>query len=300
MKYLTVPMLVICALLGGCAGQDDTANGDPAQPQAAAATAGASATNGEERMDALKPPAPDSILYFIYGRDGDGARSYELEGGATVSYWLGHEFDLDGTRYFTGFTSKTNDREGEGGDSEYALEDGRIAIGQATFRRVGGEGSGKLEWAQVDTDGYVGEAGANDRADEIDDSRQVQDHQTGDGRYLLAVPTRAFTNGVTSRMFALFLFDPNNVDALKFRSWGYLGSIAAGSENSAACSDGEVMPCVSSTGTLSFGPQADDGLPRIKVMFEGETIASPGQVRALGEGDAVTHAFDPQAHAYQP
>lgn len=297
MKYLTLSMLVACTLLGGCGGRHDAASGEPG-PQAAVEAEGASTTNGEERMDALKPPAPDSVLYFIYGRDGDGAHSYELEGGATVSYWWGHEFDFGGTHYFTGFTSKTNDREGEAGDSEYALEEGRVAIGQATFRRVGG--AGKQEWAQVDTDGYVGEFGANDRAEEIDDSRKAQGHETGDGRYMVAIPTRAFTNGVTSRMFALFLFDPNNVDALKFRSWGYLGSIAAGSENSAACSDGEVMPCVSSTGALSFEPQADAGLPRIKVTLDGETIASPGQVRALGEGDAVIHAFDPQAEAYQP
>lgn len=248
-------------------------------------------------MTELKPPSPDSILYFIYQRDGDGAHAYELDGGATVSYWLGHEFELGGKRYFTGFASKTNDRDLPDGDM-YRMEDGRVAISQATFTRI--DESDAPVWSRPDTDGDVGEFGRNDRAEEIDASRQVQSHATADGRMLLAVPTRDFESGVETRAFALFLFDPGNVDQLPFRSWSYLGSIPAGEDNSAACADGEVMPCAASMGVLSFEPATDVGLPRLRITPSGNIIAAPGEVRALGLQDASTYVFDAETGSYRP
>lgn len=252
----------------------------------------------EQDMSALKPPSADSVLYFIYQRDGDGATTYQVDGGATVSYWYGHEFDFKGKHYFTGFASKSEGDEGPDGDAGMMQEPGHVAISQATFTRV--EKDGKQAWSKPDTDGYVGEFGKNAQPEDIDASRKVQSHETQDGRYLLAIPTRDFTNGVATEMFALFLFDPDNVDPLRFRAWGYLGSIAAGSENSAACDGGAVMACASSTGVLSFGPEADAGLPRLKVALTGETVAGPGQVRALGDQDAIAYRFDANSGRYTP
>jgi hypothetical protein len=66
----------------------------------------------------------------------------------------------------------------------------------------------------------------------------VQTHPLEDGRLLLAVPTRQFTAGVATSDYAIFLFDPDNVDTLSFRRWGYLDSIGGGDDNSASCEDG--------------------------------------------------------------
>lgn len=250
--------------------------------------------NKEEAMSELKPPSADSVLYFIYQRDGDGAVSYTVDGGATVSYWYGHAFDLKGKHYFTGFGSKS---EGEGPEGENGMMDpDHVAISQATFTRV--EKEGKAEWSKPDTDGYVGEFGRMGRAEQIDESRRAQSFTTGDGRYLLAVPTRDFVNGTDVRMFALLLFDPDNVDALGFRQWGYLGSIPVSYDNSDACDGGEVMPCAASSGTLAF-EQAGAGLPDLKVVSKGTTIAAPGKVRDMTEADTVVYAFDQSTQRYE-
>ncbi|MCH6482397.1 hypothetical protein MMG85_02275 [Pseudoxanthomonas sp. LH2527] len=288
MKHVLHFFLVAIALLGGgCDTQTarvaDTANQEvPPEKK-------------EEDMSELKPPSADSVLYFIYQRDGDGAVSYRVDGGATVSYWYGHAFDLNGKHYFAGFGSKS---EGEGPEGENGMMDDpeHVAISQATFTRV--EKDGKVEWSKPDTDGYVGEFGRLGRADEVDTSRKAQGYATADGRYVLAVPTRDFMNGEEVQSFALFLFDPDNVDKLRFRQWGYVGSVPVSRENSAACDDSQVMPCVASTGSLTFEP-AGEGLPRLKVSSKGTTIASPGKVREMTAADAVTYTFDEASEHYR-
>ena len=247
----------------------------------------------DQDMSELKPPSADSVLYFIYQRDGDGAVSYKIDGGATVSYWYGHAFDLKGKHYFAGFASK-NQGEGPEGD-DGMMDPEHVAISQATFTRM--EKDGKQEWSKPDTDGYIGEFGRMGRPEQIDDSRKTQSFATGDGRYLLAVPTQDFVNGNDVRLFSLFLFDPGNVDKLGFRQWGYLGSIPVGDDNSAACDGGQVMPCVASTGTLAF-ERADGGLPILKVSVEGTTIASPGKIRDLTDADDVIYTFDETSERY--
>ena len=87
MKHILHFFLIATALLGsGCDTQTarvvDTANQE-ATPE-----------KKEHDMSELKPPSADSVLYFIYQRDGDGAVSYKVDGGATVSYWYGHAFEL--------------------------------------------------------------------------------------------------------------------------------------------------------------------------------------------------------------
>ena len=290
MKHVLHFFLVAIALLGGgCDTQTarvaDTANQEvPPEKK-------------EEDMSELKPPSADSVLYFIYQRDGDGAVSYQVDGGATVSYWYGHAFDLNGKHYFAGFGSKS---EGEGPEGENGMMDDpeHVAISQATFTRV--EKDGKVEWSKPDTDGYVGEFGRLGRADEVDTSRKAQGYATADGRYVLAVPTRDFMNGEEVQSFAMFLFDPDGKDALSFRQWGYVGSVRVGGDNQAACSDGHVMPCTASTGDLAFEPASDGGLPALKVTPSGNANAGPGKVRTLGPADAVTYRFDANAERYTP
>ncbi len=287
MKQLSSLLLVSLAVLaGGC---------DAQAPRPADATAQDAAPQQKDQdMSELKPPSADSVLYFIYQRDGDGAVSYKVDGGATVSYWYGHAFELNGKHYFTGFGTRSV---GEGPEGDNGMMDPEhVAISQATFTRV--EKDGKVEWSKPDTDGYVGEFGRLGRADEIDTSRKAQGYATADGRYVLAVPTRDFMNGEEVQSFAMFLFDPDGKDALSFRLWGYVGSVRVGGDNQAACSDGQVMPCTASTGDLAFEPASDGGLPALKVTPSGNTNAGSGKVRALGPADAVTYRFDANAERY--
>jgi hypothetical protein len=140
MKQLPSLFLVLmAATAGGCDAQ--------APRTTDAATQEAAPPKKDQDMSELKPPSADSVLYFIYQRDGDGAVSYKIDGGATVSYWYGHEFDLDGKHYFTGFGAKT---QGEGPDGDDGMMDPEhVAISQATFTRV--EKDGKQAWSKPDT-----------------------------------------------------------------------------------------------------------------------------------------------------
>lgn len=287
MRELSALLLIYMAMVAvGC---------DAQAPQSLDASRQAAPPQTKEHdMSELKPPSADSVLYFIYQRDGDGAVSYKIDGGATVSYWYGHAFDLGGKRYFAGFGSKSQGEGPEGDDG--MMDPEHVAISQATFTRV--EKDGKSEWSKPDTDGYVGEFGRMGRPEQIDDSRKAQSFTTGDGRYLLAVPTQDFVNGTDVRMFSLLLFDPGNVDKLGFRQWGYLGSIPVGDDNSAACDGGQVMPCVASTGTLAF-EAAGEGLPTLKVSSKGTTIASPGKVRDMTDADDVVYSFDQTTERYK-
>ena len=287
MKVLSPVLLVAMTMIVGACDA-------PAPRSAQAVEQATPPQNKEESMSELKPPSADSVLYFIYQRDGDGAVSYEVDGGATVSYWYGHAFDLKGKHYFTAFGSKS-ESEGPEGDNGM-MDPEHVAISQATFTRV--EKEGKAEWSKPDTDGYVGEFGRMGRAEQIDESRKAQSFTTGDGRYLLAVPTLDFVNGTDVRMFALLLFDPDNVDALGFRQWGYLGSIPVSYDNSDACDGGEVMPCAASSGTLAF-EQTGAGLPDLKVVSKGTTIAAPGKVRDMTEADTVVYTFDQATQRYE-
>lgn len=286
---------LLALALSACGGNapDKGAQGTAAAP----ATGPAAAEHDKDSaMTALKPPSADSVLYVIYQRDGDGAVSYKVDGGAIVSYWYGQVFDLKGKHYFTGFTSKTEGEEGP--DAEAGMmEPGNVAIGQATF--VQGGTADAPAWVQLDTDGYVGEFGRNDQPEPLDTARKAQTHALEDGRMLLAVPTRDFNEGVAMSGYAIFLFDPDNVDKLSFRRWGYLGSIHAGDDNSASCEDGAVTPCAVSTGTLAFGA-VSGGLPTLTVSLSGKTIDGPGKLRDLGPADTLTYTFNADKERYAP
>lgn len=245
--------------------------------------------NRDENMAAFPLPSPDSVLYMIYGYDGDGATSYKLPGGATVSYWYGHGFTLKGKTYYVGLTSKSNDEEGNVlADIEYRLEDGQVALGQATFV-LNDEGNA---WLRPDTDGYIGEFGRNDQPTAVDRSRKPMTHEVGDGRMLLAVPTQDFVNGISTRRYAIFLFDPDEVDDLtKFRGWGYLGSVGTGKDNEASCDEEIGRACAKSVGVLTFGGSGAAGLPELRVDFS--------DASGLENEKQVIYSFDTAAGEYR-
>lgn len=111
----------------------------------------------------------------------------------------------------------------------------------------------------------IGMFGAYERAEAVDTGRKPLDYRTPEGKLLLAVPTQGFDNGTSFEGYALFVFNPGPRDELKDKVWTYVGSILTGDDNSAACADGDVMPCVAKTGKLTFTAQNGSDMPRLTV-----------------------------------
>ncbi|UHH09171.1 hypothetical protein LU699_12820 [Luteimonas fraxinea] len=288
----------MCVLIGGalaisaCAQGGDTSGASSAQ---AVQTAPTDIQDKDNSMTALKPPSPDSVLYFVYQRDGDGAHSFQVEGGATVGYWYGHAFDLNGEHYFTGFTSRSVGTDGSEAEST-TMEPGHVAIGQVTL--VQKDEGGQAGWSQIATDGFVGEFGRLNQPEMVDESRRTVSHKLADGRLILGVPTRMFEDGVAMSNYALFLFNKNGLPQTPFRVWTYVGTVQAGSDNAEAC-EGGVMTCAASSGELEFEPSSGGDLPRIRIVQSGETVVGPGQTRPLGPEDALSFELDANTERYQ-
>jgi len=293
LKRPAISIVIATLLVAGC-GQDGDAISASATPQEAKAAPAASQEK-DDSMTALKPPSPDSVLYFVYQRDGDGAHSFQVEGGDVISYWYGFPFEVQGENYFTGFTTRSTGPEGPDSESK-TMEPGRVAIGQVTL--VEAVQSEQQGWSQIATDGYVGEFGESDQPETVDPSRKAASHELSDGRLILGVPTRLFNDGIATPSYAMFVFDRKGLPQEPFRLWTYAGTIQAGSDNSAACEDG-VLTCAVSTGVVSFEPTSTDAMPTIRVELSGEAVTGPGQTRALGPEDALTYKFDANAGRYQ-
>jgi hypothetical protein len=303
-RSLALAAMLLALVLAGC---QRTPSADPSAPaaQAAAQSPSTKASQDAPAMpDAAQikpasdaPPSPSSVLYMIYQVDGDGATSYPIENGSVASYWYGHEFELGGKHYFTGFAYDTPEKYGKSDEESYPDPDAHVTLTQATFE-LANPGSDKA-WAFQGAERYVGEFGGYEKADEVDAKRKAQSYPTPDGKKLvLAVPTTSFESGVTTSGFATFVFDPGERVKSDDKHWTYVGTVVTGEDNAAACDDGEVMPCESSSGTLSFEAGKDGGMPVLNVARSGTTIESAGKTRALGAADAATYTYDAAKKQY--
>jgi len=245
---------------------------------------------------AATPPDAPTVMYFTYQVDGDGATSYEVQNGSVATFWFGHTFILDGTTYYTGFSWDTREHYGKPGEQTPAGPDDRANLAEATFVLAGTDA--RKPWKFRGQEWTIGALGAYDKADDVDTRRKPLEHRTADGRLLLAVPTSSFDRGISSTGYALLLFNPRrSEDDVDSKVWRYVGSVRTGEDNSAACDDGNVMPCTDSDGELAFAADGN-GLPRLTVTFKGTTIEGPGKTRALGAGDAVHYTFDSATQQY--
>ncbi len=115
---------------------------------------------------------------------------------------------------------------------------------------------------------------------------------------LRAVPTSSFDRGISSTGYALLLFNPRrSEDDVDSKVWRYVGTVRTGEDNSAACDEGNVMPCTGSDGELAFAADGN-GLPRLTVTFKGTTLEGPQDPRTLGAGDTVHYTFDSATQQY--
>lgn len=286
-------------LVGGCTDKaaDPAPAGTQAAPAATAAAAPAPAAAQPEPVQ-VEVPAPGQVLADIYGMKGDGSASYTIDNGALASFWYGYRFDLGGKHYYTGFANAGPGKYGtseEENDPDPAVG---VSISQATY--VLDDADVKPAWTLFHAQQWAGDFGAYEKADTLDPKRKPQGTETKDGHLLLALPTTRFADGITSSGFAVFTFDPNKNDLGDYKGWVYLGTVATGEDNGAACDDQGTMKCASSTGTLSFEAPKSGPLPSLRVAMSGTAIAGPGKVRTLGAADVVTYTYDQASGKYVP
>lgn len=283
-------------LIGGCTRTPGAAPGDvqasPSQSAPAAAPAAASPATADAEV-----PAPGHVLADIYGIKGDGSESYTIDNGALASFWYGYRFDLGGKHYYTGFANAGPGKYGKSEEENYPDPAVGVSISQATY--VLDDAGGKPAWGLFHAQQWAGDFGGNEKADTLDPKRKPQRTETKDGHLLLALPTTRFADGLSSAGFAVFSFDPNKNDMGDYKGWVYLGTVATGEDNSAACDDEGNMKCASSTGTLSFEP-GSGSMPSLRVAMRGTAIVGPGKVRSLGPADGVTYTYDAAKHQYTP
>lgn len=244
-------------------------------------------------------PSPGSVIRQVYGDSiegevSDDSTSSQLasyNGGHVVSLWYNYHFTLSGRQYYTGFTVL----EPAEGSTSYS----GVLFGHLTY--VLKNDDGKPSWVSSYGDRATAEVPGIMRAPQIDDTRSPQTFITSDKNLVLAIPTTDFENGETFTNFTIFSFDPNKNDLGDYKSWTYLGTVAAGGENSANCGEGLPMPCVSSTGNLSFvaPTRGASKMPTIRVTLSGTEVAGPGETKTLGTADAVNYKINTTTKQYE-
>lgn len=245
---------------------------------------------------AVKPPDAATVMYFIYQIDGKGETSYEVANGSIATYWFGHAFESEGQHYYTGFVWKTAQRYGKPGEDQVGPGT-QVNIAESTF--VLNDPASERPWKFLGMEPAIGEFGAYERAPDVDTRRKPVEYRTPAGKLLLAVPDTSFDNGINSDGYTLLVFDPQQLKPDSDNNvWTYVGSILTGEDNSAACSDGEVMPCTSSAGELVFTAATGNDMPRVTVKPSGTTISGPNKTRQLGAADVTHYTFDAKTKRY--
>ncbi len=293
-------LMLMVLLIGACnAKTPENAPGKAVNPPVQPTDKEVPVMNNEsQKVAEVQPPSASSVLYFIYQKDGDGALSYEVENGSWTTYWYGYRFELDGKQYYTGFAYDTPFKFSKAEKESDPAPETKATITQSTF--VLTAPGTENPWTFQGSDRDVGEFGAYEKGNEIDETRKPQTFRTPDGKLLLALPTWYLATGVQVNTFDLLLFNPHELK-IDEKRWDYLGNIVIGTDNGAACDEtpGAKQACAKSTGTLSFEPREGSNLPLLKVQRSGTETVSAGKVRTLGSGDTYEYRYDPEKKQYQ-
>jgi len=242
---------------------------------------------------ALPPGAVFTAIHNIKVQD-DKADWVELDNGVVSTFWYGHEFDVGGQHFYTGFVWNSPERDPQE-DEGFPAPDAQVKLAQATFLLTNPGQTPAYTFYSVER--KTGAFGAFERPENADASRKALEHHLPDNRMLLAVPTATFENGATVKGYAMFLFTLKKEYGPKEWLWSYVGQVQTGFENSAACDEGAVMPCIDSDGELSF-VDVKDSLPQVNVKASGTTIEGPGKTRRLGAADDTKYVYDAGAMQY--
>lgn len=236
-----------------------------------------------------RPPPHGAVLGAIHNVPVDADKdTLELDNGVVATFWYGREFDLAGKHYYTAFVWHTRDREARKNE-DFVAPDVQVRLAQVTFERTDPGKTPAYSFTYLEH--KIGFMGGSEQPEEVDSSRPPLEYRTADSRLVLAVPTETFDSGVSIKGYSLFVFNPNPRSYADGGVWAYLGPVFTGEDNSAACDDGTVMPCIGSDGELSFVP-GDGPMPLVQVKLSGTTIDGPDKTRALGDADSTRYRFD--------
>lgn len=287
MKRVSVAMA--CVLLAGWGAQDAGGQLPDGSGQAVPATATAPLQASASGVAGL-PPVPDArqVLSLISDVDGAGALSYPIANGATINYWHGQQFTAQGKHYYTGFAWVSPTVFGEQ-ESAYPDPDQPAVLAQATFELTS---DAQQPWRWEGSELDIGHFGGYGRGNAVDGKRRVESVSLSNGDLLLAVPTLYDTPGATGRALEILHFSATQPAQADDKRWRHLGTLEAGSDNSASC--GEVNPrvaCRDVTGQLRFVGEAGQALPVIWLVFPENAGKVPMHT--------AQYRFDPQTRQYR-
>lgn len=252
----------IISLILALAGPAALAHNDNAAPAGPAPIARDPATGAALT---LKPPRPDSIMYYISTVDGNGDLSYPTINGSWINYWYGFQFELNGTLYYTGFAWETPEKFGAELENHFPAPGTKVTISHATF--VTSQPGSESPWLLQGVEPWIGEFGGSERGNEVDTDREPQTWNTPSGDMLLALPTWYLVSGERMRTIEILLFNPHELSNTDDNRWRYLATLEAGFNNEANCGPDSAgaIPCADTTGKLTFIAQKDSDLPMLRV-----------------------------------
>ena len=234
----------------------------------------------------VQTPRADSVLYLISDVDGDGALSYPIANGATINYWHGQQFTAQGKHYYTGFAWVSPTVFGEQ-ESAYPDPDQPAVLTQATFELTS---DAQQPWRWEGSELDIGHFGGYGRGNAVDGKRRVESVSLSNGDLLLAVPTLYDTPGATGRALEILHFSATLPAQADDKRWRHLGTLEAGSDNSASC--GEANPrlaCRDVIGQLRIDAQAGQAFPVLSVAFPENA-----------DEKTVQYRYDAQTKTYRP
>lgn len=241
------------------------------------------------------PIPPGAVLAVMQNVEVPAANEeVELEDGVTATFWYGKELDFDGKHYYAAFVWHTRDSAARQGE-DFAAPDVQVRLADATFELT--HPGQTPAYSILSIERKIGFFGGREKPEEVDTKRQALEHRTADGRLLLAVPTATFEDGIVTKGYTLFVFNPNKKPEDDGWIWAHVGQVRTGEDNSAACDDGAVMPCIGSDGELSF-VAGQESLPQVQVKVSGTTFQGPEKVRPLVAADNLTYVYDSKTQQY--
>ena len=244
-----------------------------------------------------QPPSVPTILYLLYGHDGDGAHAYEITNHMRVSVWGHHALRMGGRQFYTAFAQDTPAKYGNPPQPEDPAEG--VMLSAATFELV--RPGTERPWKFVGGERSVGMYGSYGREIRVDPSRRKMEHRVDEKRLLLAVPTVQTSLAGDSEDFemSLFAFDLPDESAERKHAWRYLGSVLTGVDNSRLCQSNPKADCTRWSGTFEV-VRAPGEMPTLRVVKKGTTIDdATGSIRTVGASDTSVYVYDQEEKRYR-
>jgi hypothetical protein len=278
-------ILILLALVA-CKQQAQPLNGEKAVEQSPSETKQEAVEQAKQTAIAL--PDARKALEDIYSEPvATGDEPIQLTKGRYVSFWGGHQFDVDGATYYLGLSEATDESE-----VEYPTEADQVNIFQVMYELVDGQ------WQIVGKPQQIGKFGSHTKPPVIDAAKSTLAFKDVPGKVILAMPTViSAMAGTQISFYEIFGY------SIQDKAWKHLGSVKAGSDNSAGCARDQEskspIQCATSTASLKFSAADNSYWPELKVAMQGTAANAEGKVVALSEKDVLLYRVDSKTSVYQ-